>query len=187
MADLVVWLQDLVASARTVSGGKGATLAGLAAGGLPIPDGVVVTTEAYRWVVDDSGIRSLLDELAAAVATTAGHDRRLRRRFGERSTPSQDPDAEDDQQIGDEEPQIREVERHHFGLWEVGRCSLFFRRTQYRRPPRNAACPRITTYTSRPMPNGVMVVRPFPRISGLSRYRKYSDRVRPSYRSGHTA
>ncbi len=44
---MVVELGDAAASAVEVAGGKGATLARLAARGLPVPDGAVVTTAAF--------------------------------------------------------------------------------------------------------------------------------------------
>jgi phosphohistidine swiveling domain-containing protein len=49
------------------AGGKGANLGELVRAGFPVPDGVVITTEAYATVVEHAG-------LAAAVATAAADD-----------------------------------------------------------------------------------------------------------------
>ena len=66
---------DLAASSARLGelGGKGASLARLAAAGFPVPQGFVVSTAAYRRFVDDHGLQGLLDrgdsaEIAAAFA-----------------------------------------------------------------------------------------------------------------------
>ncbi|WP_217493380.1 PEP/pyruvate-binding domain-containing protein [Haladaptatus sp. W1] len=46
-----------------VAGGKGANLAALARAGLPVPNGFVVTTTAYRYLVDSPQIRDAIDRL----------------------------------------------------------------------------------------------------------------------------
>lgn len=69
MPDPVLPLGDPVASEPSVSGGKGATLARLLALDLPVPDGVVVTTEVYRDLVDDAGIETLFEDLDEAVGS----------------------------------------------------------------------------------------------------------------------
>ncbi|QLG61140.1 PEP/pyruvate-binding domain-containing protein [Halorarum salinum] len=69
MPDPVLPLGDPVASEPSVSGGKGATLARLLALDLPVPDGVVVTTEAYRDLVDDAGIETLFEDLDEAIGS----------------------------------------------------------------------------------------------------------------------
>ncbi|GAY17788.1 PEP/pyruvate-binding domain-containing protein [Mycobacterium sp. shizuoka-1] len=43
------------------SGGKGANLAALAMAGLPVPDGFVVTTDAYRSFVEEHGLDSVVE------------------------------------------------------------------------------------------------------------------------------
>jgi rifampicin phosphotransferase len=48
-----------------VAGGKGANLGELVAAGLPVPPGFVVTTDAYRRFVDESGIGGAVGALAA--------------------------------------------------------------------------------------------------------------------------
>ena len=66
---------DLAAASASLGelGGKGASLARLAAAGFPVPHGYVVNTAAYRRFVDDHGLQGLLirgasDEIAAAFA-----------------------------------------------------------------------------------------------------------------------
>jgi phosphohistidine swiveling domain-containing protein len=60
-------LADPQAAIATV-GGKGASLARLAAAGLPVPEGFHVTTAAYRRLVAECGMQ---DRIAAAVSTAA--------------------------------------------------------------------------------------------------------------------
>lgn len=66
MADPVLSLDDAVAAELTVSGGKGATLVRLRAHGFPVPEGVVVTTDVYRTLVDNADIQESLSRLRAA-------------------------------------------------------------------------------------------------------------------------
>lgn len=51
-----VWLNDARAADPVVAGRKAASLARLAAAGLPIPRGVVLTTEACRRLIDECGL-----------------------------------------------------------------------------------------------------------------------------------
>ncbi|MFC7068771.1 PEP/pyruvate-binding domain-containing protein [Halobaculum lipolyticum] len=67
MTDLVRALDDGSAVDPAAVGGKAAALARLRARGVPVPDGFVVTTAAYRRLVDDPEIRDLI----AALADTA--------------------------------------------------------------------------------------------------------------------
>src|SRR5262245_13901365 len=61
------------------AGGKGQSLARLAAGGFPVPEGFILTTDAYRAFVAENGGRSLtalpdpldLDDLEALEAIAA--------------------------------------------------------------------------------------------------------------------
>ena len=48
-----------------LAGGKGANLGELTRAGLPVPNGFVVTTDAYRDFVDAAGIATSIQELAA--------------------------------------------------------------------------------------------------------------------------
>ena len=71
----LTFTSDLAASPASLSelGGKGASLARLAAAGFPVPPGFVVSTAAYRRFVDDHDLQSLLAdgdaaEIAAAFA-----------------------------------------------------------------------------------------------------------------------
>src|SRR5207247_9020488 len=56
-------------------GGKGASLARMAAAGLPVPAGFHVTTEAYRRFVTEHGLQEEI--LAAVSAVTADHSATL--------------------------------------------------------------------------------------------------------------
>ncbi|MST32833.1 phosphoenolpyruvate synthase, partial [Acidimicrobiaceae bacterium USS-CC1] len=65
----VAWFRDLGKSDTAVAGGKGANLGELARAGFPVPDGFVVTAEAYLTTMDASGVRA---ELRAAAAGGGG-------------------------------------------------------------------------------------------------------------------
>ena len=56
MAEYVLLLDDVRATLH-VAGGKGASLARLAAAGLPVPGGYHVTTAAYRQFVDQNRLQ----------------------------------------------------------------------------------------------------------------------------------
>ncbi|MGA9401104.1 PEP/pyruvate-binding domain-containing protein [Haladaptatus sp.] len=62
---VVRWFHALDADDIDVAGGKGANLAALARAGLPIPQGFVVTTAAYRDLIDTPQIRDAIDRLEA--------------------------------------------------------------------------------------------------------------------------
>jgi phosphoenolpyruvate synthase/pyruvate phosphate dikinase len=53
---LTVGLADLTNQDIAVAGGKGANLGELVRAGLPVPDGFVVTTEAYDWAAAEAGV-----------------------------------------------------------------------------------------------------------------------------------
>lgn len=77
----IVWLADAPAD-PAILGGKGAGLARLTSAGLPVPDGFVITTDAFDTVVD-TGVRSALHDLAsshtgASIAALEETSRRLR-------------------------------------------------------------------------------------------------------------
>ncbi len=67
---LVLALDDAGATLEQV-GGKGASLARLAAAGLPVPPGFHITTAAYRRFVTEQGLQEQI--LAAVSAVTADH------------------------------------------------------------------------------------------------------------------
>ena len=76
---------DLRRSDTSLAGGKGANLGELTNGGLPVPDGFVVTSDAYLAAMDESGVREeLRQELRRALeaaddpATLAASAHRLR-------------------------------------------------------------------------------------------------------------
>src|SRR5215467_10773550 len=63
----VLALDDASATVERV-GGKGASLARLAAAGLPVPPGFHITTAAYRHFVTKYGLQ---EQILAAVSTTS--------------------------------------------------------------------------------------------------------------------
>lgn len=67
----VLSLDDALAREPTVSGSKAATLARLRSLDFPVPEGVVVTTGAYRRLVDDSAVEDAIDRLDAALTAEA--------------------------------------------------------------------------------------------------------------------
>ncbi len=67
---LVLALDDASATLEQV-GGKGASLARMAAAGLPVPPGFHITTAAYRRFVTENGLQEKI--LAAVSAVTADH------------------------------------------------------------------------------------------------------------------
>ncbi|MFB6073864.1 MAG: PEP/pyruvate-binding domain-containing protein [Haloarculaceae archaeon] len=75
MTPTVVPFAASLATDPTVSGGKGASLATLRRHGVPIPDGVVVTTATYRAVIDDPAVSTRMADLEDAV--TAGDEARI--------------------------------------------------------------------------------------------------------------
>jgi pyruvate,water dikinase len=62
----IVELSSPEARSRTLCGGKGAELAALLGDEMPVPDGFVVTTEAFDWVIEAQGLTSTRSELRAA-------------------------------------------------------------------------------------------------------------------------
>ena len=70
------------ASARLSQvGGKGASLARMAAAGLPVPPGFHITTAAYRRFVAENGLqRAILAAVAAATPISQPHSKRHRDR-----------------------------------------------------------------------------------------------------------
>ncbi|HEX4868810.1 MAG TPA: phosphoenolpyruvate synthase [Acidimicrobiales bacterium] len=71
MAPLVVWFDAIGKDDTAVVGGKGANLGEMAAAGLPVPPGFVVTADAFRVAMDEGGVRSELQERFAAASATA--------------------------------------------------------------------------------------------------------------------
>jgi pyruvate,water dikinase len=66
-APLIVWLEDDEALDPILAGGKAVGLAKLVRAGIPVPPGFVLTSEAYRFFVEETGIASyikyVLDEV----------------------------------------------------------------------------------------------------------------------------
>ncbi len=66
MSNLIMSLSDTSAGLSQV-GGKGASLARLAAAGLPVPDGFHVTTAAYKEFVADNHLGAEISNALAAI------------------------------------------------------------------------------------------------------------------------
>lgn len=68
------WFAELGRDDVAVAGGKGANLGELTAAGLPVPDGFVVTADAYRSALGAAGVRDELRDLVATLLAQAGTD-----------------------------------------------------------------------------------------------------------------
>lgn len=55
------WFSDTRATDLSKVGGKGANLSRLAAGGFPVPPGFCVTADAYRYLIDVTGLNSVIE------------------------------------------------------------------------------------------------------------------------------
>lgn len=60
--DFVKWFSELHKEDIPVAGGKGANLGELKNSGIPIPNGFVVTADAYYQFLDDTGIRDFIEK-----------------------------------------------------------------------------------------------------------------------------
>jgi pyruvate,water dikinase len=86
----IAWFRDVGREDAAVAGGKGANLGELTRGGFPVPEGFVVTAEAYLAAMDHAGVRAQLREGmeltdagdAAAVDATAARLRELVEKAG---------------------------------------------------------------------------------------------------------
>ncbi|HEU5229328.1 MAG TPA: PEP/pyruvate-binding domain-containing protein [Ktedonobacteraceae bacterium] len=89
---LVLMLDDASATLEQV-GGKGASLARMAASGLPVPPGFFVTTAAYRRFVVENGLQKQILEIAAsAIADQPATLDEASRRIGQLFTAAVMPD-----------------------------------------------------------------------------------------------
>jgi pyruvate,water dikinase len=71
------WFGEIGAADLASVGGKGANIGELAGAGLPVPDGFVVTAEAYLAAVEEAGVRDELRAAFAEASANAGDDARL--------------------------------------------------------------------------------------------------------------
>jgi pyruvate, water dikinase len=63
----IVWFDELTIKDVAIAGGKGANLGELVAAGLPVPEGFVVTAQAYLEAMDVAGVRAeLVDRVSTA-------------------------------------------------------------------------------------------------------------------------
>src|SRR5436309_7339880 len=92
-SSLVLALDDASATLEQV-GGKGASLARLAAAGLPVPPGFHITTAAYRSFVTENGLQEqILTTVSAATAdqptSLEEASRKIGRMFAQASMPAE--------------------------------------------------------------------------------------------------
>jgi pyruvate,water dikinase len=90
-SNLILSLADSQATIERV-GGKGASLARLAAAGLPVPDGFHITTEAYNRFVDENNLQARIQAALEQVdlvhpATLEAASRAIREMFAQAQTP----------------------------------------------------------------------------------------------------
>ncbi|HEY9521882.1 MAG TPA: PEP/pyruvate-binding domain-containing protein, partial [Thermopolyspora sp.] len=89
---VIGWLTDPKVSDPAFSGGKGASLATLARAGLPVPDGFVVSTDAYRRFVREQALAPLIARLTGGLAgdpdAAEAASARLRRAFAKAPVPA---------------------------------------------------------------------------------------------------
>jgi pyruvate,water dikinase len=89
---LIIRLTDPLAADPAATGGKGAALAALARAGLPVPDGFVVSTTAYRRFVDQHALGPLVEEVTGRLDPEPlgldGASVTLRRSFEEAPVPA---------------------------------------------------------------------------------------------------
>ncbi|MEW6034564.1 MAG: phosphoenolpyruvate synthase [Chloroflexota bacterium] len=60
---LVVWFEEVDRHATSVAGGKGANLGELLRAGIPVPNGFIVTADAYALFLDSAGLHSVIREM----------------------------------------------------------------------------------------------------------------------------
>jgi len=90
----VIWFTDLRKSDTGIAGGKGANLGELTNGGFPVPEGFVVTADAYLTTMDAAGVRAeLKDALASADADDAAAVVEVTRRCSDIVRNAPVPDA----------------------------------------------------------------------------------------------
>ena len=61
--DLVLWLKDIGKEDISLAGGKGASLGEMLKANLPVPDGFVVTADAYMFFLEKSGLKEKIIEI----------------------------------------------------------------------------------------------------------------------------
>jgi pyruvate,water dikinase len=74
----VRWFGEIGAADVASVGGKGANLGELTGAGFPVPDGFVVTAEAYLEAIEDAGVRGELQDSFAEASANAGDEELLR-------------------------------------------------------------------------------------------------------------
>jgi len=59
----ILWFEELNKDSIPLAGGKGANLGEMVNLKLPVPAGFVVSTKAFNYFLETSGIKSMIDEL----------------------------------------------------------------------------------------------------------------------------
>ena len=67
MADAILFFDEAPAQSTAVAGGKGASLSRLAASGLPVPPGFVISADAFHGFLESCGALSAITEIIAGV------------------------------------------------------------------------------------------------------------------------
>ncbi len=63
----IIWLSELSKDDGNIAGGKGANLGEMFNSGMPVPQAFVVTTKAYEYFLEKTGIRERIDEMLGAI------------------------------------------------------------------------------------------------------------------------
>ncbi len=66
-SEIILWFEQIGKDDIAVAGGKGANLGELTRAGIPVPPGFVVSADAYRSFIDDSGLRPKISGFLSSV------------------------------------------------------------------------------------------------------------------------
>ena len=69
MADAILFFDAAPAQSTAVAGGKGASLSRLAAAGLPVPPGFVISADAFHAFLQSCGVLGVINEITAGLDT----------------------------------------------------------------------------------------------------------------------
>lgn len=75
---LIAWFAELHKSDAEIAGGKGANLGELVSGGFRVPEGFVITAEAYQVAMEAAGLRAMLKDASATAQEPGGDPHRIR-------------------------------------------------------------------------------------------------------------
>ncbi|MEM1927332.1 MAG: pyruvate, water dikinase [Acidilobaceae archaeon] len=95
MGSLILWLEELDPRELALIGGKASGLAKLIKAGLPVPPGFVVTSEAYKLFVEETGLKDYIEKVLREVIKTGDPreyeeaSKLIRAKFDETPMPSE--------------------------------------------------------------------------------------------------